>query len=82
MGKVTVVVSASELPDVVANTLPGGRIPGMRYRLTVEELSQEARLVALREHVAKGIAQADAGQLLDEDEVFGDLQKEYPNPDI
>ncbi len=53
----------------------------MRYRLTIEELSEEAKLAALREHVAKGIAQADAGQFVDEDEFFDDLQKKYPDPD-
>ncbi len=81
MGKVSMVVSAADLPEALANTLPGGRVPGMRYRLTVEELTQDARLAALREHVAKGIAQADAGELLDDNEVFEELQKKYPDPD-
>lgn len=81
MGKLTVIVTAADLPDALANTLPGGRVPGMRYRLTVEELTQDARLAALREHVAIGIAQADAGQLVDEVEAFGELQKKYPDPD-
>ncbi len=70
-----------DLPDALASTLPGARIPGMRYRLTIEELGQDAKLAALREHVARGLAQADAGQFVDEDEFFDDLQKQYPDPD-
>ncbi len=70
-----------DLPDALASTLPSGRIPGMRYRLTVEELGQDAKLAALREHEARGLAQADAGQFVDEDEFFYDLQKQYPDPD-
>ncbi len=53
----------------------------MRYRVTIEEPGQNAKLAALRAHVAKGLAEAESGHLLDESEMFDALQRKYPDPD-
>lgn len=66
MVKVTVEVAGSELPAAVARAVPGGAIPGMRYRMTVVEIEEvhdeAAKLTALRADIAEAIADYEAGR--------------------
>lgn len=81
--RTTAIVPASALPPEIRAKLGGRPFPGARYRMTVEpaELQDDEKLAALRGHVGCALTQADAGDLLDEDAVFADLQKKYPDPD-
>lgn len=49
----------------VANRLPGGRpLDGARYRITVEEVADDAaKLAALRADIAEGLADIEAGRV-------------------
>lgn len=83
MPKITHVdIPATEIPPTIARKIPGGPIPGMRYRVTIEEIEDNAaKLAALRATIAERLAQADAGEGIDADEVFAELHKRFPNPD-
>lgn len=68
MPKLTVEVAATELPPSAARMMPGGPIPGMRYRVTVEEVEDEvAKFAALRDDIAAGLTDLDAGRFDDQD---------------
>ncbi|HEY0836794.1 MAG TPA: hypothetical protein VGE72_22985 [Azospirillum sp.] len=81
--KVTAIIRAEELPKSVAAQFPKYPIPGTRYRVIAEPVDEtdEEKLAWLRAAVAEGMAEADAGRLLDEDEVFSMLQAKFPDPD-
>lgn len=81
--RTTVIVPVSALPLEIRAKLGDRPFPGARYRVTVEpaEMQDDDKLAALRDHVRSALAQADDGDLLDEDDVFADLQKKYPDPD-
>lgn len=81
--KVTVTVRAEELPKSLAAGLIVRPIPGTLYRVTAEpvEETEAEKLASLRAHVMRGLADAEAGRLSDEDEVFAELQAKYPDPD-
>lgn len=83
MPKVTYAdIPAVEVPPTVARKMPGGPIPGMRYRVSVEEIEDDAaKLAVLRATLAERLAQADAGEGLDADEVFAELEKRFPVSD-
>lgn len=76
MPKVTAELPASEVPPALARQLPGGRpIPGLRYRVTVEEVTdEEAKLAALRADVQAGLDELRAGLGIDAEEVFAELE--------
>lgn len=79
--KVTMTVRAEELPRAVLAKLTARPAPGSRYVVTAElaeEETDEERIAALRADIALGIADADAGRMYDEEEVFGELQARYP----
>lgn len=78
--KLTVEVPASELPVAVASKLPGGQpLRGARYRITIEEVIDDAaKLAVLRADIAEGIADIDAGRVeaFDLDEFLADMHAE------
>lgn len=78
--KLTVEVPASELPVAVASKLPGGKpLHGARYRITIEEVIDDAaKLAALRADIAEGIADIDAGrvEVFDVDEFLAEMHAE------
>lgn len=75
-------IPAAEVPPSIARKMPGGPIPGMRYRVTVEEIEDDAaKLAALRATIADRLAQSKAGEGIDADEVFADLRQRFPNSD-
>jgi len=81
--RTTAIIPASALPPEIRAKLGDHPFPGARYRVTVEpaEAKDDDKLAALRDHLRSALAQADGGDLLDEDDVFADLQKKYPDPD-
>jgi predicted transcriptional regulator len=81
--RTTATAPAGASPMEIRAGLHARPLPGTRYRMTVEpvEETDAGKAAALREHVMRGLAEADAGELVDEDAVFTDLQKKYPDPD-
>ncbi len=78
MAKVMLEIPADAVPPIAAERLPGGAVPGMRYRLTVEEIADEAaKLAALKADIAAGLADAASGRVepLDIEGLLTDLRK-------
>ena len=76
---ITIELSGSELPDSIVARLPERPAADARFIVTVETaLSDEEMLAALRRDIEDGLADADAGRLLDADEVFAKLKARYP----
>lgn len=79
MPKLTAEVPASHIPPELASQFPGGRpIPGTRYRVTVEELDDEAKLAALRADLQAGRDELRAGLGVDGETVIARLRAKYP----
>lgn len=78
--RVTMTIRAEELPKAMLAKLIARPVPGSRYVVTAEPAKEtdEEKIVALREHIMRGVADADAGRLYDEDEVFAELQARFP----
>lgn len=77
--KITADLPASEVPPTLARQLPGGRpIPGMRYRVTLEEQDDEAKIAALRTDLQAGRDQLRAGLGIDDETVIARLRAKYP----
>lgn len=76
--RATVTVTAEQLPPEMREKLRA--VPGTRYRMTVEEIQEtdDEKFAALRAHVARGLADLDAGRAHDHDDVFGELKASYP----
>jgi len=77
---VTTTVRAEELPAPVLARFATRPEPGSLYVLTAKPANETdgEKLAALRKHVRLGVADADAGRIYSDDEVFGDLQAKYP----
>lgn len=80
MPKITADLTASEVPPKLAHQLPGGRpIPGVRYRVTLEDQpDDEAKLAALRADLQLGRDQLRAGLGIDGETVIARLRAKYP----
>lgn len=75
MNKLVVEVSAADLPAAISRQLPGGRaVPGGRYRVTVEDVDDVAKLAALRADLNAGREQLRAGLGIDAETVFAELE--------
>ena len=61
--------------DLVANGRYNSKSEVLREGVRLVQ-DREARLAALEAEIAKGIASADAGDLIDADEVFDELEAE------
>lgn len=73
--KTTVEMRAEELPESLRALLPERPIPGTPYRVTIEPIEdREAKLAALRRDIDEGIADADAGRVVDGDVAFARLR--------
>jgi len=72
MQRVIAEFSASELPSALSRLLPDGAIDrGSRWRVVLEEISENGTTdTSVLVGVALGMADADAGRVLDEEEVF------------
>ena len=76
---VTFELTAAELPDNIVARLRKRPAAGTRLTITVEpSLSEAEKLEALRREIDIGLAELDAGQALDGDEVFAELRKRFP----
>lgn len=78
MPKITADLSASEVPPKLARQLPGGRpIPGARYRVTLEEQDDDAKLAALRADLQAGRDELRAGLGIDGREALAAIRAKY-----
>jgi len=75
MQRVVAEFSASELPAALSRLLPDGAIDhGSRWRVVLEEVSENGTTdTSVLVGVALGLADADAGRVLDENVVFARL---------
>lgn len=79
MPKFTADVPASHIPPELAHQFPGGRpIPGTRYRVTVEEQDDQAKLATLRADFQEARDQLKAGLGMDGETVLAKLRAKYP----
>lgn len=78
--RVTTTIPAERLPEEIRAQLHARPLPGQPFRVTVEAIEETdaEKMGSLRARIARGLAEADRGELLDEDEVFGPLQARYP----
>jgi|AGTN01.3.fsa_nt_gi hypothetical protein len=78
--RATATMPAEELPKDVRARLRARPIPGQPFTVTAEpaEETDAEKLAALQAHVARGLADADAGRVFSHDEVFGELKARYP----
>lgn len=78
--KITVQMRAEELPDSIKARLKETLIPGMPYRVTVEPVDdQAAKREALLRDLEEGIADLEAGRVVDGDTFFAELRAKYPD---
>ncbi|WP_162488004.1 hypothetical protein [Azospirillum lipoferum] len=77
--QVTTTILAEELPRAIAAALPFRPQAGTRFRVTVEpvEESEDERVQALRDDIAVGMDDAEAGRTIDGEQVFERLIAKY-----
>lgn len=77
--QVTTTILAEELPRAVAAALPFRPQAGTRFRVTVEpaEESEDERVQSLRDDIAVGMDDAEAGRTTDGEQVFERLIKRF-----
>lgn len=77
--KVTATIPAEELPRAGAAALPVRPPAGTRFRVTVEAVdeSEEERRQSLKNDVAVGLEDADAGRTTDGEMLFDRLIDKY-----
>lgn len=80
--KITVEMRAEDLPESIKARLKTGLIPGMPYRVTVEPVADlEAKRAALLRDLDEGIADLEAGRVIDSEAVFAELLAKLPDAD-
>ncbi len=77
--KVTLTLGVDELPTVILAKLGTRPPPGTRYVVTAEvvEDTDAERIAALRADIAAGIAEADAGRVIDGEDLFRELEARF-----
>lgn len=83
MGRIVVEIPGSEFPESLIHLLPGGSAsPGSRYRLAIEEIDGTGQTTPRRhsmlDGVAAGLADFEAGYLIDESALFERLLAKHP----
>lgn len=85
MGRIVVEIPGSDFPESLIRLLPGGApLPDARYRVIVEEIDEDGKPGLKRQYgpaldgVAAGLADADGGRLIGEEELFNRLFAKHP----
>ncbi|MBI5121115.1 MAG: hypothetical protein HZA67_08925 [Rhodospirillales bacterium] len=76
---VSFIVEAGKLPKVLLEALEMPPLPNSRFRITIEEIemTDEEKLAALRAAVQAGLADIEAGRLIDSEVVHAELNAKY-----
>lgn len=82
--KLSATIAAEALPREITALMSHRPAPGTRFRITVEaaEETEAEKLERLRTHIGQSLREADQGELIEEEAVFGPLLAQYctPNP--
>lgn len=74
----TLAIQGEKLPPELSAALEGGEA-GALYAVRVEKMSAEdaAEYLEMRAKVQEGIAAADAGDVIDAEELYQELERDY-----